>query len=163
MVSDGAPLFTVNLDKDELWETYLNSFTDEQNPIFRVRHKYDCSWCRHFIKQIGNVVTIRDGIVGTIWDILEADSDPDYGHMLDIMSGHVRQRAIADGIEDVFLSRETKIGIHHNFALYDNGERHKFNHFYLELPERFVVKDSVARNAKLNAYNYGYCQGDLQR
>lgn len=155
MVSDGAPLFTVNLDKDELWETYLNSFTDEQNPIFRVRREYDCSCCRHFIKQIGNVVTITDGIIGTIWDILEADSDPDYGHMLDIMSGYVRHRAITDGIDNVFLSREARLGVHHNFALYPGGERHKFDHFYLELPERFVVKDSVARNAKLNDYKTG--------
>lgn len=159
MVSDGATLFTVKLDKDELWETYLNSFTDEQNPIFRVRREYDCSCCRHFVKQIGNVVTIKDGILGTIWDIPELYTDPDYGCMLDNMGAYIRQQAItdgiADGIENVFLSKEAKIGVHHNFAQYPGGERHKFNHFYLELPERYVVKDTIARNAKLNEYKTG--------
>jgi len=155
MVSDGAPLFTVSLDKDELWETYLGSFTDEQNPIFKVRRKYDCSCCRHFIKQIGNVVTIKDGIIETIWDIFEAESDPDYGHMLDIMSRYVHRRASSDDIENFFLSRGAKIGVHHNFALYPGGEQHKFNHFYLELPEQYVVKDPIERNAKLNDYKTG--------
>lgn len=155
MVSDGAPLFEVRVDKDEMWETYLNSFTDEQNPIFKVRRKYDCSCCRHFIKQIGNVVTIKDGILGTIWDIPELYTDPDYGCMLDSMGAYIRQQAITDGIENVFLSREAKIGVRNNFALYDNGERSVFHHFYLELPERYVVKDSVARNAKLNDYKTG--------
>lgn len=155
MVSDGAPLFTVNLDKDELWETYLNSFTDEQNPIFRVRRKYDCSCCRHFIKQIGNVATIKDGLIETIWDIPEAYSDPDYGCMLDTMGAYVRLRAITDGIENVFLSREAKLGVLNNFALYPDGEREVFHHFYIALPERYVVKDSVARNAKLNDYKTG--------
>lgn len=161
MSADNAPLFTVNLDKDELWETYLNSFTDEQNPFFKVRREYDCSCCRHFIKQIGNVVTIKDGIIGTIWDVLEADSDPDYGDMLYNMAEYVRQRAITGGIENAFLSREAKIGVHHNFALYDNGERVEFNHFFIELPERYVVKSSseqsaaVIRNSKLNEYKTG--------
>lgn len=159
MTADNAPLFTVNLDKDELWETYLNSFTDEQNPIFKVRREYDCTCCRHFIKQIGNVVTIKDGMIETIWDIPELYTDPDYGCMLDNMGAYIRRQAItdgiADGIENVFLSREAKIGVHHNFALYPGGERHEFNHFYLELPERYVVKDSLSRNAKLNDYKTG--------
>lgn len=159
MTADNAPLFTVKLDKDELWETYLNSFTDEQNPIFKVRREYDCSCCRHFIKQIGNVVTINDGVLETIWDIPELYTDPDYGCMLDNMGAYIRQQAvtdgIADGIENVFLSREAKIGVQHNFALYPGGERHEFDHFYLELPERYVVKDSLSRNAKLNEYKTG--------
>lgn len=159
MTANNTPLFTVKLDKDELWETYLNSFTDEQNPIFKVRRKYDCSCCRHFVKQIGNVVTIKDGILGTIWDIPELYTDPDYGCMLDNMGAYIRQQAItdgiADGIENVFLSREAKIGVHHNFSLYPGGERHEFDHFYLELPERYVVKDSLSRNAKLNEYKTG--------
>lgn len=161
MTADNTPLFTINLDKDELWETYLNSFTDEQNPIFRVRREYDCSCCRHFIKQTGNVVTIKDGVIETIWDILGAGSDPDYGRMLYNMAEYVRQRAITGCIENVFLSREAKIGVHNNFALYDNGERYRFDHFYLELPERFVVKNSseqsaaVIRNARLCDYKTG--------
>lgn len=155
MVSDGAPLFEVRVDKDEMWETYLNSFTDEQNPIFRVRREYDCSYCRHFIKQIGNVVTIKDGIIETIWDGIYI-LDPDYGRMAYNMAEYVRSRATTGCVENVFLSREAKIGVHHNYAVVPGiSSNHRFDHFYLELPERYVVKDSVARNTKLNDYKTG--------
>jgi hypothetical protein len=53
-------LFEVEVDKEEMWALYLNSFPEGANPIFRERRVHDCSCCRHFIRDIGAMV-ILDG------------------------------------------------------------------------------------------------------
>lgn len=62
-------LFVTDTDKDTLWATYLNSFPDGSNPIYRERTEHDCSCCRQFIKTAGNVVSIVDGEIVSLWDV----------------------------------------------------------------------------------------------
>ena len=71
MVKDNTNnLFTTNLDKDELWNTYLESFPEGTNPIYNKRTEHDCSCCKQFIRNIGNVVALTpEGGVISIWDI----------------------------------------------------------------------------------------------
>lgn len=76
------PLFRVDADKDSMWQTYLQSFPEGTNPIFRKRTKHDCSCCRSFIRAVGNVVAIDPQTyqVMSIWDVtvpgLGGNSDP---------------------------------------------------------------------------------------
>lgn len=62
MVKDGAPLFITNADEDKLYDLYLDSFPAGTNSIFRKRRKYDCSYCRRFVKNIGKLVSFMDGL-----------------------------------------------------------------------------------------------------
>jgi hypothetical protein len=88
MTKDQPVLFEVELDKDRLWNLYLDSFPIGTNNVYRVRREFDCSCCRHFVKSIGNAVVIKDNKVETIWDF--QTFDPTYQPVIDALSGSVR-------------------------------------------------------------------------
>lgn len=73
MCEEHDNLFEVELDKDVLQETYLNTIPIKDNKIYRTRREFDCSCCRHFIKSIGNVVAIKDNKIVSIWDFETSD------------------------------------------------------------------------------------------
>lgn len=139
MTKEAEKLFEINLDKDVLWNLYLDSFPAGKNEIFRERREHDCSCCRHFIKSIGNAVVIKDNKVVTIWDF--RTDDDTYQPVLDALAEFVKCHVVTD----VWLSNERTVGVKENHELID-GKTHKWNHFYLELPDKFVnrSRDSIA-------------------
>ena len=38
-------LFVTAVDKEDLWSTYLGSFPEGTNPMFRERTEHDCQCC----------------------------------------------------------------------------------------------------------------------
>lgn len=71
MSKDSSRLFTVNVDTEELYNLYLDSFPADTNEIYRERREYDCSCCRHFIRDVGNVVSIKNGELHTIGELIQ--------------------------------------------------------------------------------------------
>lgn len=134
MCAENDYLFEVNLDKDKLWETYLETIPSEDNQIYKTRREFDCSACRHFIKSIGNVVAIKDGEVISVWDC--GSANPKWDMVAKAIAAYVKENAVTD----VFLSKFKKIGADYNFMLED-GKTIKFEHFYFELPNKFVFND----------------------
>lgn len=125
-------LFEVEVDKDELWNLYLDSFPAGTNEIFRERREYDCSCCRHFIKNIGNVVAIKNNQIKTIWDFETGDTT--FQPVINALSSYIKSKPVAD----VYVSGLNKIGTDKNFEQLENDKIIEWNHFYLELPNKFV-------------------------
>ena len=133
-IMETTGLFTVNLDKDELWDTYLKSFPEGTNPIYRERTEHDCQCCKQFIRKVGNVITIIDGIVVSIWDVVSEHEH--YQVVADAMSKFVKSHAI----ENKFLHYERNVGTDKNFE--DMGDHvHEWNHFYHMLGRKYVVDE----------------------
>lgn len=135
MQKEATHLFEVNVDKDELWNTYLDSFPLGTNNIFRERREHDCSCCRQFIKNIGNTVVIKDNQIHTIWELNLGDTT--YQPVCDALDTFVKSHAVVD----VYTTSFSKIGTDHNFEEID-GKSHRWDHFFLELPKKFVNTSS---------------------
>lgn len=136
MTKDATHLFEVNVDKDEMWNLYLDSYPAGTNEIFRERREHDCSCCRQFIKAIGNAVVIKDNKITTIWDF--RTDDDTYQPVLDTLSAFIKSRAVSD----IYVSKFKKIGTLSNYEEMENGQMHEWTHFFLELPDKFVDKSS---------------------
>lgn len=132
MTEDATYLFEVGLEKDQLWSHYLDSFPEGTNEIYRERREYDCSCCRQFVKNIGNVVIIKNNQIQTVWDFETGDTK--FQPVLDALSRFVKSQAVSD----VWINKERKIGTKNNFEQLANGSVKEWNHLFLELPNKFV-------------------------
>lgn len=137
MMSNDNPsynlLFRTDIDKDKMWELYLESFPEGTNPIFRERTEHDCQCCRQFIKAVGNVVQIKDLKLISIWDI---EIGGQYQPVVDALSKYAKSKAI----KDVFRYRENNVGTDFNYERNGN-ENIKWKHFHYILPNAYVDKD----------------------
>lgn len=136
MSKDVNHLFEVNVDKDELWNLYLDSFPEGTNQIYRERREYDCSCCRQFIKTIGNAVVVKDNKITTIWDF--KTNSLAFQPVVNALSKYIKSKAITD----IYVSKLDKIGTDKNFEKLESGEIIEWQHFYLELPNKFVDRSN---------------------
>lgn len=127
-------IFEVELDKDEFWNLYLDSFPDGTNEIFRERREYDCSCCRQFIKNIGNVVVIDNNKIKTIWDFETGDSK--YQHVINALSNFVKSHVISN----IYFNKFNQVGTDKNLEDFGDGFIKEWDHLYLTLPDKFVAR-----------------------
>lgn len=121
-------LFVVNLERNVLWEAYLDCFTD---PIERQEH--NCNCCKSFIRQYGNIVAIIDNKVVTMWDF---EVNGIFTEVPKVLGKLVREAPI----QSEYLCDHAKLGTDFNVT----KELVKWSHFYVELPKTKVYKGSLS-------------------
>jgi len=136
MLQDQQVLFVTDVDKDKLWEIYLESFPSDTNEIFRERREHDCSCCRHFIKSFGNVVVIKDNEIMSIWNFNTDNSQ--YQPVIDVLNDYV----ISKPIKDVFIIKDLSFQTDHNFEQLNDGTAKRWDHFSVDLSKRFINKSA---------------------
>lgn len=129
-------IYFTEVDKDELWDTYLNSFPTGTNEIYRTRREFDCSCCKQFIRQFGNVVAITNNKIKSIWDF--TIDDDKFQPVINALSKMVK----SSPIKDVFLSSEKTIGTKVSREKAEDGQVTTWEHFSVDLPVKFVNKTS---------------------
>lgn len=131
-----------SLDRDSLWLTFLDSFPAGTNPRFRERSEYDCSTCRTFVKNLGNVVEIQDGRIRTVWSGVSAH-DPVFSVVAAAMDAFVHTLPLSG----VFRSSEAQYGAKTTRSLRD-GQVEVWHHLHGRVDKRHRTADvGAARNA----------------
>ena len=139
VLNEADNLFVTDLEKDLIWDTYLNSFPESE------RQGFNCSSCRHFLKPFANIVAIKDNKLISMWDF---DCEEPYKTVAKNLNVLVLSKPIAN----IFVSKEKKLGTDHNQQLLPDKSIITWNHFYLELPTKFVTKSSESEEAIMGQY-----------
>ena len=132
ITKDADLLFEVNVDKDSLWNLYLDSFPIGTNEIYRERREHDCSCCRHFIKTFGNVVVLKNNKMFTIWGFKTGDTT--YQTVFDVLDAYIKSCVVSD----VFVTKNHSVGTNKNYEELENGKVTTWEHFYIEIPSQFI-------------------------
>lgn len=131
MVLTNSDLFVVGLDKNTLFNAYLDTFTD---PVERQQH--NCSCCKSFLRNYGNVIAIVAGKVKTVWDF-ELPINSEYRKV----PSALRQLVLDAPILSVFATKQKKLGTEYNLALKEEKSV-RFEHFYSTYPTNKVLGQS---------------------
>lgn len=135
-------LFLTDVDKNEIWDLYLESFPAGTNPIYKERREFDCNCCKHFIRNYGNVVGIKDNKVISVWDIPGLESP--FKEVARSLSKFVKKAPI----KNVFLAKQIHLGTDKNIQEFKNDKTTEFlvwEHFYYKIDLSYVniKKDSI--------------------
>ena len=128
-----------------LWTTYLQSFPEGGNPLYRTRTEHDCAHCRGFLREMGGVVTLRDGTLVTLWDV---EVPMPYQPVVDALATLVRETAQRQGIADLFLATASTVGIRQNRELLPQGTVKTWEHFAVTVPVPYRIQRE-ARGGRL--------------
>lgn len=133
MMDNNIYLFVTDTDRDVLWNLYLDSFPDGSNPIYRERRDHDCSCCRGFIKSFGNVVSIEDNKLVSVWDF---EVGGKYKPVARAVSDYVKSKRV----KDVFITKERAFGTDKTYELLGDGSVKTWHHFRVSLKNKFISK-----------------------
>lgn len=126
-------LYVVDITGDDLYNHYLASFPDGTNPIYITRTFHDCSCCKNFIRNVGNVVSIENGKLVSIWNVENAP------HPYDKVAASLATLVEEASIKRVFRTREKRYGNRVTRQLLENGQIKNHDHFYCTIANRHLT------------------------
>lgn len=146
---------SMKLDKDKLWETYLNSFPTEVNQIFRERRNYDCNCCKNFIKKLGAVAYIKNDKLHTIWEGIKVDGY--FQAVVDALDAFVKTAQI----DNYYFTSERIAGSLQTTDSIDSSI--KWDHLFAKIPSRFVKSNhEIGPHLSNMTANYGVLKRSME-
>lgn len=125
-------LFLVDIDKDEIYKKYLDSFPKEIKETYRTNPWHDCTVCRRFIQQYGNIIAIDENY--NIISLFNFPTNDEYAEVMKSMDEYITSLPIIS----TFYSSKNELGVKENFEMMEDGTVEKHSHFYLQIPDTYI-------------------------
>lgn len=137
-------VFRVDISGDQLWDTYISSFPEGTNPIYRERTYHEGNYDKNFIRRVGNMVVFQNGTIRTIWDVSAAPWP--YDVVAEALSKRVREASVGG----LFRVKEGIAGHDVNYELMSNGVSHRWSHFMIKIPSPHYSTNAAAEVGEYN-------------
>ena len=148
-------LFTTDIDKQILWETYLSSFPKGTNPIYKENTYHDCNCCKQFIRDCGAMIAIKEGKIITIWDF---EIEGAYQTVANALSKVVKNHEI----KNIFKHYGKHLGTNENYKEIETGVQ-IFEHFSFILPKKhYTTKNNIGTILSNTKTNYNVLARSLK-
>lgn len=138
---------------DDVWAHYLASFPEGTDPIYKERTEHDCSCCKNFVRNFGNVVAVIDGKTQSIWNI------PELGNEYSVVAAALNEFVLSTPITGLFRSSERTYGAEESKQMLESGSVKKWNHFFGSVAARHksrtVDKDLGDYNTTTQVFKRG--------
>lgn len=168
-------LFKSEITGQQVWDLYLKGYG--KDPVYRDPNSstHNCNYCNNFIRRYGNIVTVIDNEIVTIWDLIEDEEfDSTYitsslksANIQDVFFEHLEmlQRMQYDpNIWKMKVHDKFRLGVAQNHKLYTEQDNQKgyvqmevgsvvtFNHLHVDLPKQFVLDGNKSVEAVQGDY-----------
>lgn len=169
-MQQNSKLFRCNLTGDQIWDLYINSFSPEDNPVFRDPNssEHNCNHCKNFIRRYGNIVALNENYEPvTMFDV---EIEGEYKNTARVLTQTIKKAGIASVFFETFdelnslpyesctkKNERFQLGVAKNVKRYTKEEAEKygvvkpneireFHHLHLFLNKEFV--DSSGKSAE---------------
>lgn len=141
------------VQRDILWEHYLNSFPAGTNEVFRVRRENDCGNCSNFVRGIGGAVAVIDGKIVTVWDVKNIPEP--YSTVAKSMGDFLRSQKLMS----VYRRDQRTFGAAQTKQPLEDGKSITWHHFHGRLADRHFTKTPGADMGEVNGSTQVFGRG----
>lgn len=150
-------LFTVDIDKEEIKQVYLDAFPPGTNPLYKAKTEHDCSCCKQFIRNLGAVVAIIAGKKVSVWGELGTQPHP-YDIVAEKLAAYVHSKPITG----LFRTKEGSYGVAQNIQDLGGGEYKTWEHFHGKVLPKHRANEPQQVIGKYNAAHQVFQRGMLE-
>lgn len=142
-------LFKIDCDVEEMWELYLRTLPQI---MAETELWHNCTACHRWFRKAANIVALTsDNEIITLWS---GETIPEYQTVFNVLNDFLLEHK---QVKEAFYSSRDEIGIKTSYSEDENGDPHRHDHFYLELPMSVIregikvgqTKDKVATNRQV--------------